>query len=267
MKEIISFINNFTKNGGMLYVIIGIFLIGFGIKTVGSLCYDDILDKIENFQMRTSKRVENIIIQYKNEIKFGKNINNSQAFVERSMHGWKIKGIFLEKMQAIGDIFGKLCLILGICAVVILLATQKEEVSLTTQTLKGAYIYAAVSTVLFICLKLWDNVIALEYKRDVIRDEIINYLDNNQAVDVDNIPVVNVEIKELQELEKESVEQTVSENMETINLTLDHQMAKDEVGKNVKQDMIPENQEKKNILVGDKEIQKIFDEILEEFLS
>ncbi len=195
MKEIANFIINFTTNGGMLYAIIGLFLIGFGVKTAGSLCYDDILDKIENFQLRKSRRAESIVLQYENEVKFGKKINNLNAFVERSMHGWRIKGVLVEKMQGIGDIFGKVCLILGICAVAILLAGQKDELSFGSQMTKGIYIYAATVAVLFICLKLWDNVIALDYKRNVIRDEIINYLDNNHAVDGGNVPVVNVEIK------------------------------------------------------------------------
>lgn len=195
MKVIADFIINFTTNGGMLYVIIGLFLIGFGIKTAGSLCYDDILDKIENYQIRKNKRAEGIILQYENEVKFGKKINNLSAFVERAMHGWKIKSILVEKMQGIGDIFGKVCLILGICAIAILLAAQKDELSFGSQMTKGIYIYAAAAAILFICLKLWDNVIALDYKRNVIRDEIINYLDNNHAVDGENIPAVHVEMK------------------------------------------------------------------------
>lgn len=195
MRAIADFIINFTTNGGMLYVIIGLFLIGFGIKTAGSLCYDDILDKIENFQIRKNKRAEGIILQYENEVKFGKKINNLSAFVERAMHGWKIKSILVEKMQGIGDIFGKVCLILGICAIAILLAAQKDELSFGSQMTKGIYIYAAAAAILFICLKLWDNVIALDYKRNVIRDEIINYLDNNHAVDGKNIPTVHVEMK------------------------------------------------------------------------
>lgn len=196
MRVIADFIINFTTNGGMLYVIIGLFLIGFGIKTAASLCYDDILDKIENYQIRQNKRAEGIILQYENEVKFGKKINNLSAFVERAMHGWKIKSILVEKMQDIGDIFGKICLILGICAIAILLAAQKDDLSFGSQMTKGIYIYAAAAAILFICLKLWDNIIALDYKRNVIRDEIINYLDNNHSVDGDNIPSVHVEMKD-----------------------------------------------------------------------
>lgn len=206
MKAIADFIINFTTNGGMLYVIIGLFLIGFGIKTAGSLCYDDILDKIENFQIRKNKRVEGIILQYENEVKFGKKINNLSAYVERAMHGWKIKSILVEKMQGIGDIFGKICLILGICAVAILLAAQKDDLSFGSQMTKGIYIYTAAVAILFICLKLWDNVIALDYKRNVIRDEIINYLDNNHGVDGEHIPAVQVELKNEEKAAKADLE-------------------------------------------------------------
>lgn len=336
MKAIADFIINFTTNGGMLYVIIGLFLIGFGIKTAGSLCYDDILDKIENFQIRKNKRAEGIILQYENEVKFGKKINNLSAFVERAMHGWKIKSILVEKMQGIGDIFGKVCLILGICAIAILLAAQKDELSFGSQMTKGIYIYAAAAAILFICLKLWDNVIALDYKRNVIRDEIINYLDNNHAVDGKNIPTVHVEMKnegkdgdadtemdvirtdwcdekELEEKgaientieEKEAVaEKAAEERKQTVtnkeankrtkrnsknrkgkknaadknlqaeikeeNKISNAEIEEDNVKKeeNLKADTAQSgNRETKVEKADDQEIEKIFDEVLEEFLS
>lgn len=318
MKEIANFIINFTTNGGMLYVIIGLFLIGFGVKTVGSLCYDDILDKIQNFQIRKSKRAESIILQYENEVKFGKSINNIHAYVERSMHGWKVKGILVEKMQDIGDVFGKICLILGICAVAILLAAQKDDLSFGTQMTKGIYIYTAAVAILFICLKLWDNIIALEYKRNVIRDEIINYLDNNYGVDGKYVPVVSVEMKEQLkedvndaeggEIKKENTEKNKEEQnektetvMKTEPIKKVKRSSKNKKGKkNVAYKNL--NREKENPIfdekdnaekheepeqeavirvdikqdtnkdmvmetADDKELEKIFDEVLEEFLS
>lgn len=318
MKEIANFIINFTTNGGMLYVIIGLFLIGFGVKTAGSLCYDDILDKIGDYQIRKSKRAESIILQYENEVKFGKSINNIHAYVERSMHGWKIKGILVEKMQDIGDIFGKICLILGICAVAILLAAQKDDLSFGSQMTKGIYIYAAVAAILFICLKLWDNIIALEYKRNVIRDEIINYLDNNHGVDGKYVPAVSVEMKEpLKEDEADAeggkikTEETKKNKEEQNGKT--ETIMKTEPVKKVKRNSKNKrgkknvtyknsNQEKENPIIDkkdnaekieepeqetvirvdinrdtnkdiimetadDKELEKIFDEVLEEFLS
>ena len=227
-------------------------------------------------------------------------------------------------------------MILGICAIAMLLAAQKDELSFGSQMTKGIYIYAGAAAILFICLKLWDNVIALDYKRNVIRDEIINYLDNNHAVDGENIPAVHVEMKneekddeaagemdvirtdwcDEKELEaKETIENMTEENEaavkavqeeqkqrvikketakktkrnnknrkgkknvadrnmqaeikdenKTLNLT--DEGDKEKKTENLKADTDQSiNREIKAEKADDQEIEKIFDEVLEEFLS
>lgn len=235
MKGISEFVINFATDGGMLYIMIAMFLGGFFVKTAGSLCYDEILDNIEHFQIRKSKIVLNIISIYENEIKMGKEIKNTGAFVEREMHTWRIKGMLVEKISSIGDIFGKLCIIIGLCMAVLVLSTTQEKISLVSHNMRRVYLYIGGCIVLYICLKLWDNVIALDYKRSIIKDEIINYLDNNPRVTDIKKPAVNVEINNL-EINREGI------NKEEINREEINKI--EDVEKNSRQIIKKKNREK-----------------------
>jgi hypothetical protein len=230
MRGFWDYMNQFTELGGMLYIMVALFLIGFTMKTVGNFCYDILLDRLENGTWKNYKWIANLVnresVQTQDEHDF------LAVEIKRTMHNWRCMGIPVEQMQKLGDAIAGIILIFGV------------------------YSYLTVSIVLSITLKIWDKILAVDYKHDVILDELHACLLGKEAlveaeketletesIQEEPITLVNVEIKK----ESKVAEQ---ENIE-------------EQAKNIR--VIEPGEKKKRNFSKSKEA--VFDEIINEFLS
>lgn len=169
----------FIEKQGMVYIMLFLFLCGFLLKTVCSLCYDEVIDKIDYLQLKSNKVAGEIIRNYEKDLKIGKNIKNTEVYVKSELHKWKKFGIIVEKMSSIGDGFGKMCIVFGVLVDIFLLSVPHAKELLGKNYMNKIYIYCALSIMLMLVLKMWSNFLAIDYKKNLIKDEIINYIDNH----------------------------------------------------------------------------------------
>lgn len=146
MKEFWGYMIQFTELGGMLYIMVALFLIGFSIKTIGNFYYDVLLEKLEKGTWSEYKWFAGLVAY---EAEHGEESKERlQLEVKRALHNWRCFGVPVEQMQRLGDAIAGVILILGV------------------------YSHLAVSIVLGIALKIWDKILAVDYKHYVIRDEL-----------------------------------------------------------------------------------------------
>lgn len=172
---------NFVERQGIIYVMLFLFLCGFALKTICSLCYDEVVNKIDYLQLKTNKIAGEIIRNYETDLKLGKNIKNTEVYVKTELHKWKKFGLVVEKMSSIGDGFGKMCFVVGALTDILLLSVQDVRELFGNNYMNKVYIYGALSIVLMLILKMWSNFLSIDYKRNRIKDEIINYIDNHPS--------------------------------------------------------------------------------------
>lgn len=218
MRGILNYMEQFTEMGGMLYIMVGLFLIGFFLKTIGNFHYDVLLEKIENGTWKNYQWVTELA----DKLSASENKENLYMQIKRGMRNWSFLGIPVEYMPTLGDALAGIILIFGV------------------------YSYLTVSIVLGITLKIWDKILAVDYKRHVIQDELYVCLTSENYEELqEKIAVVNVEIKKDEQKPEPQ---------------------KDKREPEIKKPVIQKLEPKKT---GNftKSKEEVFDEILNEFLS
>lgn len=175
MREILL---GFVQSGGLMAVLLLLFLIGFTLKIMAGLCYDNAIESMGGVNPEKRGIVMDIIAAYGMNMKDGKNIRNTQAFVENELHQWKKFRIRVERLEPAGDLFGGICLV--ICAFFDMLMLTQETFAnkSSTDIMKYVYVYTTVSIIFYIILKIWSMVTYTTNKRMVLSHGLTNYIDN-----------------------------------------------------------------------------------------
>lgn len=174
----------FAESGGLMAVLLLFFMIGFALKIIANLFYDNAIEEMNGITLEKKGIVSDIITRYDMNLKQGNKIRNTQAFVNNEMHQWKKYGVRVERMEPLGDLFGGFCVIF--CAFFdMLMLTQKAAGNNGSEgIIRYVYVYTAISVIFFLVLKLWSIVTDSNNKRKILTDGLTNYMDNQ----LDNLP-------------------------------------------------------------------------------
>ena len=172
------YLEKMVGSGGVIILMTIALLIAFVCKTVCSLCYDGVIDLINSQCFRYNTMVKGILDKYSEDVKSGKKINNPEFYVKSEIHKWKKFGIHLDKLNHYGNVAVLVCLIVGALMDMIIFSGVNREGFLISEVIQEAAVYTFVPLIFYGVLKLWDEVAALDYKREVILDEVVNYLCN-----------------------------------------------------------------------------------------
>lgn len=175
MSEILL---EFVKSGGLMAVLLLLFLIGFILEIMAGLCYDSAIENMHCVTLAKSGIVPDIIGGYSKNLKNGNKIGNTQVYVSNELHHWKKYGLRVERMKPAGDLFGEICVVLCVFFDMVMLIqktfTEKDSVDI----MRYVYVYTAISIIFFLVLKIWGNVADTANKRMILADGITNYIDN-----------------------------------------------------------------------------------------
>lgn len=175
MSEILL---EFVKSGALMAVLLLLFLVGFALKIMVNLCYDNALENLHCITLAKNGIVSDIIIGYNMNLKNGNKIRNAHIYVKNELHQWRKYGVRIERMEPLGDLFGEICLV--VCAFFdMLLLTQRTFAGNNSQDImRYVYVYTTISIIFFLVLKLWSAVTDSENKKKILADGLTNYIDN-----------------------------------------------------------------------------------------
>lgn len=175
MSEILL---EFVKSGGLMAVLLLLFLIGFTLEIMAGLCYDSAIGNMHCVSLEKSGIVTDIIGGYNRSLKEGKKIKNTQVYVENELHYWKKYGLRVERMEPAGDLFGGVCMVLSVLFDMVMLIQKTFAEKDSADIMRYVYVYTTISIIFFLVLKIWGNVADSANKRMVLADGITNYIDN-----------------------------------------------------------------------------------------
>lgn len=214
----------FAESGGLMAVLLLFFLIGFALKIIANLCYDNAIEEMNCITLAKKGIVSDIITAYGMDLKQGNKIRNTQAFVNNEIHQWKKYGVRVERMEPLGDLFGGFCVVLCAFFDMLLLIQKTASNDGSEDIMRYVYVYTAISIVFYLVLKLWSIVTDSNNKRTILTDGLINYIDNqfenlpeyvtlNPILPDENIAQDNIESDvsdEKTDMEKNGNEESVS---------------------------------------------------------
>lgn len=168
-------------NGSIVVAILVIFMVGLAFKMMYTLCYSEVLDKIECRNFRQCKFISHIVEGYEDGNKEKVNIKNTGAYVKSEINKWKKWGLYVERMNDYGNAAVSLCIILGAIVDMYLISNYDSGNLQVSEVVIKVSVYSFIPAICFIIIKLWDYAVGVEYKKRVIYEEIVNYIDNRAA--------------------------------------------------------------------------------------
>jgi len=172
------YLENMVNNGGIIIVMTIGLIIAFVFKTICSLCYDEVIEKIKSQNFIGCKRIKTIIEEYNNEVKNNRQINMPEYYLKNELHKWKCFGMNLDRINNYGNIAITICMIIGATMDLIILSDIGNSKSIIIENINKAAVYTFVPLIFLGAFKLFDEIIALDYKKNIIFDEILNYISN-----------------------------------------------------------------------------------------
>ncbi len=173
-----SWINNFVSKGNIMILVMFFFFAGFFIMLLQNIFYDRMLDKIEYNNFRNCTQIEAIVHKYDVDKENSKTINDARAFVACEMHNWKIFGMTIENMCDYGEAIGMAGIIISVVTGFLVGIGHFADEG---KTVKLFLIYFSAAIICFCCMKIWEKIVNVNFKRSCIQDGILNYLLNRQV--------------------------------------------------------------------------------------
>lgn len=173
-----SWINNFVSKGNIMILVMFFFFAGFFIMLLQNIFYDRMLDKIEYNNFRYCTQIEAIVHKYDVDKENSKTINDARAFVACEMHNWKIFGMTIENMCDYGEAIGMAGIIISVVTGFLVGIGHFADEG---KTVKLFLIYFSAAIICFCCMKIWEKIVNVNFKRSCIQDGILNYLLNRQV--------------------------------------------------------------------------------------
>ena len=172
------YLENIVDNGGIVIVMTIGLIIAFVFKTICSLCYDEVIEKIKSQNFIGCKKIKPIIEEFNNEIKNNRQINIPEYYLKNELHKWKCFGMNLDRINNYGNIAITICMIIGATMDLIILSDIGNSKIIIIENINKVSVYTFVSLIFLGAFKLFDEIIALDYKKNIIFNEILNYICN-----------------------------------------------------------------------------------------
>lgn len=171
-------LENMIDNGGIVIVMTIGLIIAFVFKTICSLCYDEVIEKIKSQNFIGCKKIKPIIEEFNNEIKNNRQINMPEYYLKNELHKWKCFGMNLDRINNYGNIAITVCMIIGATMDLIILSDIGNSKIIIIENINKVSVYTFVPLIFLGAFKLFDEIIALDYKKNIIFNEILNYICN-----------------------------------------------------------------------------------------
>lgn len=171
-------LENMIDNGGIVIVMTIGLIISFVFKTICSLCYDEVIEKIKSQNFIGCKKIKPIIEEFNNEIKNNRQINMPEYYLKNELHKWKCFGMNLDRINNYGNIAITVCMIIGATMDLIILSDIGNSKIIIIENINKVSVYTFVPLIFLGAFKLFDEIIALDYKKNIIFNEILNYICN-----------------------------------------------------------------------------------------
>lgn len=168
-------------NGGIVVAILVIFMVGLAFKMVYTILYSEVLDKIECRNFRQCKIINNIVEGFEDKNKDKINIKNTGVYVKSELNRWKKYGIYVERMNDYGNLAVIMCIIIGAIVDMYLISNYDSGNLQVSEVVVKVSVYTFIPVICLIIIKIWDYAIGVEYKKKMIYEEIVNYIDNRAA--------------------------------------------------------------------------------------
>lgn len=172
------YLEDMVDNGGIVIVMTIGLIIAFIFKTICSLCYDEVIEKIKSQNFIGCKKIKPIIEEFNNEIKNNRQINMPEYYLNNELHKWKCFGMNLDRINNYGNIAITVCMIIGATMDLIILSDIGNSKIIIIENINKVSVYTFVPLIFLGAFKLFDEIIALDYKKNIIFNEILNYICN-----------------------------------------------------------------------------------------
>lgn len=172
------YLEDMVDNGGIVIVMTIGLIIAFVFKTICSLCYDEVIEKIKSQNFIGCKKIKPIIEEFNNEIKNNRQINMPEYYLKNELHKWKCFGMNLDRINNYGNIAITVCMIIGATMDLIILSDIGNSKIIIIENINKVSVYTFVPLIFLGAFKLFDEIIALDYKKNIIFNEILNYICN-----------------------------------------------------------------------------------------
>lgn len=252
----------FVNNGSIVVAILVIFMAGFVFKVIYSLCYNSVLDKIEYKNFRQSKLVNHIVGDYESDNKDKVNIKNTEAYVKSKLNRWKECGLYVERMNDYGDASVGLCIIIGAIVDMYLISDYDSGKLSASETVIKVAVYSLIPAICFMIVKMWDYAVGIEYKKRMIFEEIVNYIDNRAiyvTLNTDNTVMEDI-------IKEDKISDNVQEQAVELNKNKGEKAEENEkAGQNVSQGNAG-NSKRADVKLKENEKAEVISQVLNEFL-
>lgn len=171
MEQYIAMCTDWMNRGYVVYVILGVAFAGFLSRFIAGAVYDSLMKDTENFAKAKGKFVKQVKLKYENSYKLNLSIHNNDAFVDKLMANYKLCGISLHGFRKASGTLGLFCVILlGFQAAI----GGVAGLSMAEQLWNALHGMIALILLLFSC-----RIIDLNYKHQVVRTNLLDYLENS----------------------------------------------------------------------------------------
>ena len=259
MRVSMEFLEAVVEHGGIIIFMTLIFMAGFICKIICGFCYDGAVEKNNHQNFRQCKILKDTIIKYDEKLKDGNKIKNIQMFVRCELHKWKVLGTLVEKLNIYGNAMILCCIFIGGVTDLIILARFENRSISTEVIVQEIAVYTLVPLIFVVCTFIWDLIIMIDYKREYIITEMVNYIENPREY-VKLIKEINVEESNTK---KEEIE---GQNIEKIDIK-ELNAEKNVVSEIKKDTLIGDEKEKIVNNNAEKSKEMVINQVLDEFLS
>lgn len=173
-----EYLKKIIDSGTIILIMTFGLVMAFMFKMLCSFCYDEVIDKIKSQNFIANKRIKNLIDKYNEDIKSGRQINNTEYYLRSELHKWKYMGLYVDKINNYGNIVITICLIVGGIVDLVIISDYGYGNKSMADVVRQTAVYTFVPLIFLGSLKLYERIVALDYKKKVIFDELLNYISN-----------------------------------------------------------------------------------------
>lgn len=176
-----EYLEKMIDSGTIILIMTFGLVVAFVFKMLCSFCYDEVIDKIKSQNFIGNKRIKSVIDKYNEDIKSGRQINNTEYYLRSELHKWKYLGLYVDKINNYGNIVITICLIIGGIVDLLIISDYGYGNKSMVDVVRQTAVYTFIPLIFLGILKLYERIVAVDYKKKVIFDELLNYISNPRA--------------------------------------------------------------------------------------
>lgn len=157
--------------GYFIYIIMGLAFIGILGKFIIGMVYDGLIKETENIPSSKNRLMKQIKLKFENCYKLNLGVNNIELFVDKYLYKYRQCGISMNQWKNLTKEIIFICLVLNLGGAAYELASGRDFRIIVWNLMLGLGV---------ICLLLLtEQVVDLRHKQEVIKVNIIDYLENS----------------------------------------------------------------------------------------